>query len=290
MYTFTKELAILLEAAIGDAFGAGFEYADQKFVGRHIHCKHYIQHPRHKLVPGSYTDDTQMSIAIAEFLLSEQEWTPLNLANKFVEVFKRDQRKGYSRNFYSLLCKVESGAELLALLIPQSERNGAAMRSVPLGCLPIAEALKYAAIQAAITHNTDVGIKSSQAVALMSSVAHRVTFARAALPSFLNLYVPIDKNWNEPWQGAVGGNGIDTVRAALTAIIMQDSLNGILQMCIGYTGDVDTVATIALGVASGFTDVKKDLPLELFENLENGMYGREFIVDLDNRLKRFRCL
>ncbi|MGK0390501.1 MAG: ADP-ribosyl-[dinitrogen reductase] hydrolase [Maribacter sp.] len=85
---------MLLELTIGDAYGAGFEYADKKIIEQHNNLKGYIQHPRHLgTKPGMYTDDAQMSLAIAELMISGLEWTKLNLANKFVEVFKRDERE-----------------------------------------------------------------------------------------------------------------------------------------------------------------------------------------------------
>jgi ADP-ribosyl-[dinitrogen reductase] hydrolase len=90
---------MLLELAIGDAYRAGFEYVSSKLVREHNDLSHYAQHPRHTIRPGCYTDDAQMSIAIAELIVSDTPWEPLQIANKFVEVFKRDPREGYAREF-----------------------------------------------------------------------------------------------------------------------------------------------------------------------------------------------
>jgi ADP-ribosyl-[dinitrogen reductase] hydrolase len=57
---------MLLELAVGDAYGAGFEYAPLEVVRKHNTATHYIQHPRHNIRPGCYTDDTQMSLAIPD--------------------------------------------------------------------------------------------------------------------------------------------------------------------------------------------------------------------------------
>jgi len=59
---------MLLELAIGDAYGAGFEYVDTKMILPQNNLSGYVKHPRHHIQPGSYTDDTQMSLAIAEAL------------------------------------------------------------------------------------------------------------------------------------------------------------------------------------------------------------------------------
>jgi ADP-ribosylglycohydrolase len=54
--------------------------------------------------------------------------------------------------------------------------------------------------------------------------------------------------------------------------------------CIAFTGDVDTVAAIALAAASCCQEVTSDLPAHLFEGLENGTYGRDYIINLDEQL------
>ena len=61
-------------------------------------------------------------------------------------------------------------------------------------------------------------------------------------------------------------------------------MSDILKKCIDFTGDVDTVAAIALGAASCSKDIVQDLPDGLVLNLENGTYGRDFLVGLDKKL------
>ena len=63
------------------------------------------------------------------------------------------------------------------------------------------------------------------------------------------------------------------------------SLSKILKKCIDFTGDVDTVATIALGAASCSSEIKQDLPKNLFNDLENGKYGRDYLIELDKKLR-----
>jgi ADP-ribosylglycohydrolase len=75
-----------------------------------------------------------------------------------------------------------------------------------------------------------------------------------------------------------------SVRAAITAVQRNDSLAALLQDCIAFTGDVDTVATIALAAASCSSEYQHDLPERLLADLENGPYGRDYLADLDRRL------
>lgn len=149
---------MLLELAIGDAYGAGFEYADRDFVAAHNDLSGYVRHPRHRIAPGRYTDDTQMSLAVAEAVLSDAPWTPLLLAEKFVAAFKRDPREGYAQGFYDFLRRVQSGAQFLAEIRPESDKSGAAMRAAPIGVYPtVAEVIARATVQARITHDTPNG-------------------------------------------------------------------------------------------------------------------------------------
>lgn len=276
---------MLLEIAIGDAYGAGFEYSDLELIRSRNNLEGYISHPRHQLRPGSYTDDTQMSLAIAEALLSGKEWTPLLLADKFVEVFKRDVRAGYASRFYDFLLKVQDGKQFLAEIRPDSEKSGAAMRAAPLGILPTLQEVKEKTIlQAKLTHDTPLGIAAALAAALMAHYFIYKLGPKAELGKFLDEQITDYKGWSEPYSGKVGSQGVQSAHAAVTAVIQHDSLGEILKACIAFTGDVDTVAAIALGAASCSTEVAQDLPEHLIDTLENGKFGKDYILALDEKL------
>src|SRR5689334_12558132 len=150
---------MLLELAIGDAYGAGFEYVNRQLIRQFNTLEHYVKHPRHSTRAGEYTDDTQMSLAIAEAIVAQEEWTSENLAERFVNVFKRDPREGYAGSFQAFLRHIPDGKAFLNEIIPTSDKSGAAMRAVPIGIFPTVEEVKAKAqLQAAITHNTPDGI------------------------------------------------------------------------------------------------------------------------------------
>jgi ADP-ribosyl-[dinitrogen reductase] hydrolase len=275
---------MLLELAIGDAYGAGFEFADPEFVTAYNDLSRYYQHPRHAIAPGCYTDDTQMSLAIAETLLSGQPWTRETLAQKFVEAFKRDPREGYAKKFYQFLLNVENGEQFLAQIRGASERSGAAMRAAPIGILPTVEQVMEATtLQAAITHNSKDGINAAVAAALMSHYFVYKLGEKSKLGEFIEARVP-GYDWAQPWQEKVTTIGWICVKAAITAIMRNDSMSRLLQDCIAFTGDVDTVAAIALAAASCSKEIEQDLPAHLRENLENNEYGRDYILELDRQL------
>jgi ADP-ribosylglycohydrolase len=274
---------MLLELAVGDAYGAGFEYVSADIVERDNNLSRYVQHPRHQIKPGCYTDDTQMSLAIAEIIVAQKPWTPEVLGSQFVTVFKRDQREGYSSRFYEYLLKVRDGREFLDGITWTSDKSGAAMRAAPMGVFPtIDKVIEAATIQAAITHNTPDGINAARAAALMSHYFIYQLGQKKHLGQFLDAHV--SGEWSQPWQGNVKSQGWMSVRAAITAVMRNDSLSELLKDCIAFTGDVDTVAAIALAAASCSEEITQDLPEHLIAGLENGSYGRDYIIKLDKQL------
>lgn len=275
---------MMVELAIGDAYGAGFEYAPPTFVARHNTVEGYVQHPTHlDIAPGNYTDDTQMTLAVAELLVEGAEWTPLALADRFVEVFHRDPRVGYAGRFHGFLQSVTSGSEFLKGIHPDSDKSGAAMRVAPVGLLPtVAEVRHHAALQARVTHDTPSGVASAEAAALAVHYCHHGLGRLQDVARWVSDQLGTD--WARPWQGKVGSKGAMSVRAALTALASARTLTELLHTCVAYTGDVDTVATIALAAATRSAEVANDLPEVLFRDLENGRYGQEYLADLDRRL------
>jgi ADP-ribosyl-[dinitrogen reductase] hydrolase len=148
-----------VEAAIADAFGCGFEGVSPDIVQAHVHEMTYRQHPKWtEMIPGKYSDDTQMALALGEFALSGKSLTTLAWANAVVDTFNRDPRPGYSAGFYSILRASKTGVDLLELVEPHSRKNGGAMRAWPLGLLadPLL-VIDRAMFQAALTHATRDG-------------------------------------------------------------------------------------------------------------------------------------
>ena len=276
---------MLLEAAIGDAFGAGYEYVKHKGL-HNINKLSYVQHPRHRdTAPGMYTDDTQMSISISELLISGKEFTSYNVAEYFVECFHRDPRGGYAKGFHQFLCDTKSADTFLARIRSNSDKSGAAMRASAIGLLPeIATVKEFARIQASVTHNTDGGINSAIAAALM---VHYFTYSfgsRQRLPHWINANV--DGNWSRPYDDKVGSKGWMSVSAAITAVSRNNSLAELLMDCVNFGGDVDTVATIAMAAASCSLDYERDIPDRLIDGLENRAFGRNYIEQLDTKLAK----
>lgn len=274
---------MLLEIAVGDAYGAGFEYADVELIHSRNDLSSYVKHPRHKLLPGAYTDDTQMSLAIAEAIVSGKPWEPSMLAHRFVVAFQRDPREGYAQGFYQFLRTIRDGEEFLRRIRPDSAKSGAAMRAGPLGVYPtIEQVIERCRVQAALTHNTPDGINAAVAASLMTHYFLYRLGAKKDLGTFLEKQVA--GRWATPWSGKVTSKGWTSVRAAITAVVGNESMSSLLKACVAFSGDVDTVAAIALAAGSCSAEIAQDLPVHLIDGLENGKYGKDYIRDLDAQL------
>lgn len=276
---------MLLELSVGDSYGFQFEYASKEFVEKYNDLSGYVQHPTHDIVPGNYSDDTQMSIAITRLILSNKDWTLVNIADFFVNTFKRDPIIGYSSKFQSFLEKVETGQELLENIIPDSDKSGAAMRAIPIGIYHSEnEVVEKSVLQGQITHNTPDGLSAACASALLSHYFIYDKGNKKNAGEYITSFV--DGDWTQEWHGKVGSKGWMSVLAAITAIRNHDNMADILKKCVSYTGDVDTVATIALGAASSCKEIKQNLPNSLIDNLTNATYGKDYIVALDRLLMK----
>jgi ADP-ribosylglycohydrolase len=94
--------------------------------------------------------------------------------------------------------------------------------------------------------------------------------------------------WTQPswtdWKGKVGVVGVECVRAALTAFMRNEKMSDMLIDCINFTGDVDTVATIAGAIGCVCDEMKQDLPSHLIDKLENNEFGKDYLIALDEKL------
>jgi ADP-ribosyl-[dinitrogen reductase] hydrolase len=273
---------MLVELAVADAYGNLFEMKQPDFVAENNHLTGYLSGT------GYYTDDTQMSLAVTEAILSGKPWGESLLARKFVEAYQRDPHGGYAYKFGKFLSEVVDGPDFLARIHNNSIRNGGAMRAGPIGIFPtVAEVIAKSDLQAQITHNTVEGRSAAIGAALMTHYFLYERGPKANLGHFLNEHVTVKVSgldWTVIWQGRVGLTGPEAVQAAVTAIVRNDSRSSLLKDCIGFSGDVDTVAAIAMAAAAHSSEIKADLPQHLYDKLEDGRYGHQYIKNLDKQL------
>lgn len=310
---FNKIQNMFLGIAIGDAFGAGYEFLGKSraAVKKAFDFTKYKAHPckefKHK--KGMYTDDAQMSIAIGELMLSDKPFNHSTLADAFVRCYKRDPITGYSVGFKSLLDNIKDGQELLEKIDPDSKRNGAAMRALPIGMIKeLDKVIEYAYINAEVTHNTPQGIVSSVGTALLSH--HQIYNIDADIFDYIN-----DHIWKIHFDSAnyfkkirqmdsedpsilfgkdniskgVPCDGVRTLGAVLYILSnFGTDANEVLKKSVLLGGDTDSVASIALGTNSIQSGID-DLDPFLYKGLTNHKYGKDYIIDLGKKLSEKYC-
>lgn len=281
----------LTKIAIADARGVCFEYAPRRIIReRNNWSAAYFPHHKYGTGAGRYSDDAHMSCAVAETLVAKgASASSRDFAEQFVTAFKREPtpREGYAGAFFQFLQSIADTDDFLTRIRPDSDKSGGAMRAGPCGVLrPTEQVLEVAKRQAAVTHDTPNGIAAAQVAALM---VHYLCFdigSRRDLPAFLDQHVP-GHDWSRPHTGDVGPKGLDSVRAALTALLRTDSLSDLLIDCVDFGGDVDTVCVIATAAAACAADIDQTIPHALLDGLENGPFGRDYLCELDRQFAAF---
>ncbi len=305
---FNKCQNMLLGIAMGDALGVGFELLmDRKKVRDKFKFDCYIPGGV-GWKSGQYSDDTQMSIAITELLISKKRFNINNLADYFLRIYQRDPHMGYGGSVCEGLKKSKNPKEFLRIIPGNSSGNGACMRAVPLGVLPkIKDVVEYAKINAKVTHNVPSAIASSVCVGVASHYFYyNLGKPEDVFDYCINICENIDKESAEYFKiikdmkkfnpvilfgsenefKGVAPNGMRTAGAALYIISkFYKNPSETLREAILLGGDTDTVASICFGIVAIKTGIEK-LPDFLFRDLENKSHGRDYLIELGEKLEK----
>lgn len=76
-----------------------------------------------------------------------------------------------------------------------------------------------------------------------------------------------------------------TTNAVIPLVSEARSLSECLLKGISYGGDTDTVAELSMAILSVKKDCTNDLPDFLMDQIENGKYGRDYLISLDEKLR-----
>jgi poly(ADP-ribose) glycohydrolase ARH3 len=292
----------LLGHAMGDALGAPMEGMPATAIWYDLGgaAKFVRDPPLDVLV---YTDDTQMSIAVAEALLAAGHADEQTLADAFAANY--DPRRGYGAGARHVIEAMRDGGDwrtLAATMFPGgSFGNGAAMRAAPVGLLFHADLDRVAAeaaAQARLTHLHPIGIEGAQLIALAVALAvrDRGPFDRRAFFAELRGYATTEEFqfqleraalWQPSDPVGTFGSSLPADRSVVTAIACFAatpwSYTDTIASAIALGDDTDTVAAMA-GAICGARIGTAGLPAMLLDRLEDGPKGRRYIETLARRL------
>ena len=288
----------LLGAFVGDALGMPYEGAPAAAVPERVEMAEA------RLGRGTYTDDTQMTIALAESLLELGTIEEEHLGRAFLDAYEPE--RGYGRGTREVLSLAAAGipfVEAAARVFAGggSPGNGAAMRVAPV-------AIRYAGNperlldgaerSARVTHAHALGVDGARVQAVAVAAALRaedpVAAARAAagtaeLRRRLDLVSELlakDFPLAPPAAAALLGTGStapESVAAAVYAASASEGFEAAVTYAVRCGGDTDTVAAMA-GAIAGAREGNAAIPNRWLTALEDGPKGRQHVERLADRL------
>jgi poly(ADP-ribose) glycohydrolase ARH3 len=291
----------LLGTFVGDALGMPFEGAAPAAIPERLTMVDA------RLGRGTYTDDTEMAIALAESVLEHGGIDASSLGRAFVDA--HDPRRGYGAGTTRVLRLVRSGLhphDAAGSLFggEGSQGNGAAMRIAPVAVryaddgAALAEAARESAL---VTHAHALAIDAAvvQAAAIAAALrgeppldAALAAATTAELERRLTRAARLLDGELQPAELAAAlGNqptGHQSVPAALYAAAAHESVEAAITFAVRCGGDTDTLGAMAGAVAAAGTGAGA-IPTHWLEALEDGPKGRAHVEGLADRLAAARA-
>lgn len=243
----------MLGAIIGDIVGSVYEFDNTKRMDFPLFSDR-----------SSYTDDSIMTVAVAEWLLTDNVHTHDSLEKimvRYADAY-RFPMGGYGGGFAQWLFHPErlvdyNTGEIAGKRVPyNSWGNGSAMRASAVGWKfrTLEETEKVAAISASITHDHPEGIKGAQATAATVYMA-RSGYSKQEIKAYIERRFGYDLNthtneirktygWEDSCQG--------TVPPAIRAFLDSKDFESAIRIAVSLGGDSDTLACITGGIAEAY--------------------------------------
>jgi len=289
-----------LGLALGDALGAPYEGGTLerllwRLIGKTGNGKK------------RYTDDTQMSLDVAESFCENKGINQDHLAGTFASNYKWS--RGYGAGAAKILKKIKKGArwqDTNRLIHPEgSYGNGAAMRApVAALCFYGNEVEILAAVNkiSVITHTHPLAIEGAKLIALSVSSALSQSnfdelFEKLLIDSELRKFqvrIEIAREWIENRKAVEStavikklGNGVAAVDSCVTAIYIASryidepfaDMLGFIKKC---SGDTDTIGAMAGAIWGAYNGIN-GLSRSDIEELESASRIEQLSLDLFNR-------
>ncbi len=302
----SKFLGCLVGAAIGDGLGAWRE-------GKGMVKREEIELLTDRLEQLTYTDDTHMTIGVAESLIESNGFDGEHMAQTFIRNYESEPWRGYGPGPPRIFRMIKSGepwhSAANKIYKGGSFGNGSAMRVAPTGLLYYhnsTELREIAYKSSSITHSHELAKEGAALQAYAVALALNTppdeeidqeafilklqNFARNQLykekiASMKELLGEQDRRQVV----AALGNGIEAPRSVPTAIYCFLSHLRSYKDCVTYAislgGDTDTIASMAGAISGAYLGINA-IPDRWRAKLEN----RAYIEALAERLYQIATL
>jgi ADP-ribosylglycohydrolase len=316
----SKILAMIINGAIGDQYGAPLEMMCSDLIREKYgdYIKEYIKHEKER-PDYSYTDDTQMTIGLINYLIDNKVHTKEGMFKYFVKYF--EPSRGYSSSVYKLFTEYlslqdETKVDTLIdkKLSVSKTTNGGLMRISPVvvPCMDSSdeETLKMIELVHYPTHLNEIALHTSliyvkflkflykcdsdlSSDKLLKDIIDHINvvlipncleFKNSFLEDKLKYLIKnIDANEYEILDELIGLDGVEcyeTLSCAVLGLIKNLSTpDKIVGKVITYGGDCDTITSIA-GQMSGILFGCSAINKEWIKTLEN----RNMLLQISNKL------
>ncbi len=239
---------------IGDIIGSRFEANPRKSTNFELFRSNACQ----------FTDDTVLTIAIADALLTERNYAA-NL---------KKWARAYPKAGYGGMFKRWSQSEDLAPY--NSYGNGSAMRVSPVAYVgkSMEEVMELAKETAIVTHSHPEGIKGAQATACAIFLAlerKSKDQIKEFVQSIFNYNLKIPVNKIRP-SYRVNVTCQRSVPQAIRCFYEGNSYEEVVRLAISLGGDTDTQAAIAGGIAEAYYGIPDSIEHEGLSYLTEDLY------------------
>ncbi len=231
-----------------------------------------------------FTDDTVMTIAVAEAFLDMQfaeddDVTRDRLVHYMQEWGRQYPHAGYGVRFNRWLRECSPKPY-------NSWGNGSAMRVSSVGWLfgDLEMTRAMARLSAAVTHNHPEGIKGAEVTAAAIFLA-RTGSTKAEIKAYIeeNFRYDLSRTCDEIRPGYHHVESCqETVPEAITAFLEGESFEDVIRTAVSLGGDCDTLTCIAGSMAEAFYGVPEELKAECRKRLPENLL--EVLQRFDARL------
>lgn len=241
---------MLMGAILGDIAGSIYEFDPHKSTDINLQDKRM-----------DYTDDTIMTIAVADWILNDKRHTKNGLVERMQQWGRRyPHPMGAYGNMFSQWLRSDNPMPY------NSWGNGSAMRVSAVGFAfdTLEETMNVAKKCAEVTHNHPEGIKGAQATAAAIFMA-RTGSTKKEIRRFITdtFGYNLDRSCDDirPTYG-FDGSCQGTVPESIIAFLDSKDYEDALRLCISLGGDADTMGAITGAIAGAYYN---KMPYALYE-------------------------
>ena len=267
-----RGITAYLGLAIGDALGATVEFMTPAEI-RHeygVH-KNMIGGGWLKLKAGDITDDTEMSLALGNAILSAGKVDPASVAEAFSQ-WMRSKPKDIGNTVRRGIVQYRRTGQTT---MPESEHdagNGACMRCLPVALVTLhsswTEVQTASRLQAHTTHHNPVSDAGTECIIQMVQAAI-LGEPRAELELRAHELVqryPVFE-YHQRRRDNPSGYIVDTLQAVFQSLFSTDTFEAALVEVVNRGGDADTTGAI-LGMVAGALYGIDNIPTRWLERLD----------------------